>query len=76
VTVIVTTIKGKISVVTRESLRADHAVSETRMTRTVNESSPSIYTLGGGQEKQVKTKRREEKRKKKSTVKLPIEYKK
>ena len=42
---------------------ADHAVIETRMTRTVNESTPRIYTLEDGQEMTC-DKRKEKKRKK------------
>ena len=43
VVVIAPAIKGRISTVTRESQRADHAIIETRMTHTVNESSPGVY---------------------------------
>ena len=43
VAVMVLAIKGRISAVTRESQRTDHAVIETRMTRTANEGSSGIY---------------------------------
>jgi len=50
VAVIAPAIKGRISAVTRELQRADHTVIETRMTHTVNKSSPGIYALGDRQE--------------------------
>ena len=43
----------------RESQCADHAVIETRMTHTANESSSGIYTLGDEQERDNQEKREE-----------------
>jgi len=42
VTRIAPAIKKRISTITKESRRADHVVIETRITRTVNKSSPGI----------------------------------
>ena len=55
-------IKGKISAVTRESRRLDHAVIEAYMTRTANESSPGINTRGDGPETCDNPEKREEKK--------------
>ena len=74
-TVIAPAIKGRISAVTRELQRADHTVIETRMTHTVNKSSPGIYALGDRQEIREVTTKRKEKRKK-FTIRLPIKYRK
>jgi len=40
------TIKDIIQAVMKESQHTDHAVIEIRITRTANEDSSSIYTLG------------------------------
>ena len=40
------TIKGINQAIMKESRCIDYAVIEIRMTRTANENSPSIYTLG------------------------------
>ena len=46
---IIPTIKGIIQIVTKESQRTDHVVIENRMTRTANEDSLGINSLGDRQ---------------------------
>ena len=54
---IASAIKGRIQAVTKESQYADHAVIEICMTRTANEGSPGIYTLGDGQHQEGEPKK-------------------
>ena len=63
VTAIALAIKGRIPAIMKESQLAHHSIIETHMTRTVNESSPGIYTLGGGYERGQATTKKKEKEK-------------
>jgi len=64
VTEIAHTIKSRIQVIPKESKCTDHAIIEIHMTRTANEDSPSIYTLGDGGRIKEKKKRNRRQRKK------------